>query len=177
MGSHLLRSWTPFLDALNEEKIDLLLVDNFMDASAALRSLGDVSFFSRLKPTELNRLRVLPKLPADRSADNFSALLAHFRSKLPDATIVFTAFPWNTYPGAEGSQRKAWEELFSSRLVAETAIRIPTKLVPQELQGEVPSHYKREMYQSYVPDVVRAVTRRNQPEQSSPHPTFTQYLY
>jgi hypothetical protein len=166
MGSHLLKRWTPFLDALDEKSIDLLLVDNFMDASAALRSIGGGQFFSRVAATEANGMRIMPKLTPEQSAANFSALLRHFRRKLPSAAIVFTAFPWNTYPDKE--QRRVWESRFSADLKSRGVAVIPTKIVPDKLKGEAPSHYQREMYRIYASDVRQIVLdherRKHQPK-------------
>lgn len=168
MGSHLLKRWVPLLEALDEKSIDLLLIDNFMDASAALRSIGEMKFFTRVAATEANHLRVTPKLTPDQSAANLSAILRHFRRKIPGAAIVFTAFPWNTYREEDMKHRRIWERRFSARLKSRGVAVIPTKIVPNELQSKVPSHYQREMYQIYASDVRRIVLqherRKHQPK-------------
>lgn len=163
MGSHLLKRWTPFLDALDKKDIDLLLIDNFMDASAALRSIGDMQFFSRVPATKGNGLRITPKLTPDQSAANFNTILRHFRWKLPDAAIVFTAFPWNTYPEGDREQRRMWEKRFSSRLRTRGGLVLPTKIVPAELHGDAPSHFRPQMYEMYAHDVRRLVERSQAP--------------
>ncbi|TCU34176.1 hypothetical protein [Rhizobium azibense] len=151
MGKHLLVSGLPFLDAISSNSLDLLLMDNFIDSGAALK-IGSVGgktyrFFSRIKAADGNSLDIMPKLKPEVSAARTAELVQFIRSRSPRTEIVFSVFPWNTYP--ETSGRKEWAEAFQYHLQLEIPV-IPPLHVPKSLQIEdTPSHFARDFYYVY----------------------------
>lgn len=161
MGKHLLSAGVPFLDAIAANSLDILLIDNFIDVSAALK-VGTVDdkayrFFTRVRTADGNALELIPKMDPEVSATGTTELVQFIRSHSPRTRIIFSVFPWNTYPDASG--RKQWTETFQRRLLIDVEI-IPAIEVPPAFHIEgTPSHFRKDFYFVYAGMVNHILTR------------------
>ncbi|ESQ78636.1 hypothetical protein [Asticcacaulis sp. YBE204] len=100
MGRHDLPEATPLFELLEETKIDLILLDNFMDLSAQLfefqtglegKIFSNAHMFENL--TDFGKLGHV--LSARQSAENFVRLVQWLRARQPQAKIVVLSFQYS----------------------------------------------------------------------------------
>lgn len=162
-GLHDLPEGVPILQALSRMKLDLILIDNFMDLSAKLYRTPLGNYFCRysgFEPPEGLRLR--RKLSPQESAANFEQIVDLLRGMQPTAKIVFLQFPTNNYPDRE-KWVWSWEFRDALRLPEEVSNVHPRKVKPRWPDKE-PHHFHYRTYSRYAEEALSWMNK-------SPHPS------
>lgn len=156
IGRHKLEGDRGLMQTLSEVKVDLILVDNFMDVAGRLSSgLGMECF---LRPHDyLNyheHFSIGGYIPPLDAAKNFLRILEFFSVQAPDAKIYFIHFPFNTYEG--DNERRARSHEFAKIFKSNLATIIPPLSVPKIYRTEVASHFQEPQYAAYA-GMIRAL--------------------
>jgi len=167
MGLHNLPSGTPFMHVLKHDQLDLIVVDNYMDISPALkRPKGDPNsqiFINHSMIENASDVLVSGDAPltTDESVRNFVRILRYFQLHQPKAAIVFLQFPYNLYPSKKRHQRcKAFEEQFNPRDVPGIQV-FPPFAVVDALRLSDPQHYQSPQYAFYAGLVYQTMMQKN----------------
>lgn len=151
-GLHDLPDGIRLMRALMWLKLDLILIDNFMDQSAKLYRTPIGPYFCRyaeFEPPEEFPLR--GKLSAEQSAANFEHVVALIRRMQPSAHIVFLQFPANNYTDRKRPEWSwAFRDAFS--LPADVLNVHPRKVKPRWPDQE-PQHFHYREYARYASEI------------------------
>ena len=149
VGLHKIDGTQNLFDMLNHTKIDMIIVDNFMDISGRLSSGLGLNCF--LRPNDYKNYHehfVLGGyISAENSAKYFSRILDFFLEKAPHAKIFFLHFPWNTYAD---KRRKSRSVTFASQFRDTRAIIVPPQSIPKIYRTKVSSHFREPQYTAYA---------------------------
>ena len=140
-----------FPTAVKARKIDLLLLDNYIDLAGRMircidGPLAGTQVFLRASdflPTS-GKWELGPSLGVDESLANMGRIVAWVREHSPDTHIAFCCFPHNTYEG-----KPEWVERassFSSRLDLPGTLTIPALDVPKSMQTKHKQHFEVAFY-------------------------------
>ena len=166
VGLHRLKNGLPFLQVLENNLADVIIMDNYLDISAKLirSSEFDGIFFKvndlnidnqDLKPVqniELNldslELEMTELLNIEESILNISKIIDFIHEKSPKTKIIFLNFPHNTYePNSERVKRiKAFEAGFKHP----SAVIVPCLDVHRNFQTSEQQHFKAHQYCAYA---------------------------
>ena len=161
IGLHRLSSGQPLFDAVKSGKVDLFVVDNYMDLAARLVKQPS-------KPTSGLFLRIydfaVPEKIKDRSKGEawaigehlspedgikyMSRILDFFREYNPAARIVFINFPHNTY--SHSPERVARTQEYERLFNYQGCDIIPCMTIPEMNQTEDKMHFKPTQYAAYA---------------------------
>lgn len=157
IGLHRLKNGTPFFDAIESKKVDLILVDNYMDLSAKFlifEGCLEKNIFLAIENKSVSGLTV-PEgwtlggiLPVEEAVACMGRILDYLRERQPLAKIVFMNFPHNTY--AQNPDRVARTKLYESSLKKEGVYFIPCLDIPEDRQTEKRSHFTASQYRIYA---------------------------
>jgi hypothetical protein len=156
IGLHNLPEGIPFMRALQEEVLDLIILDNYMDITPVLKiPLWDTEKALFLNTANLRNAQSLFEptgklLPLPTMIRNWRELLGYVRKMQPTATIVFMNFPANLYDNQKRIARtQRFEELLNPRFLPECLV-IPAQFVIPRYMDGTPRHYKEPQYTFYV---------------------------
>jgi len=150
LGQHKIENSHELMDNLQSLKIDILIIDNFMDISARLSSGLGFNFFARpndYKNYEEN-FSLGGFITTSESIENFNTIIKYFKSIQPTMKIVFVHFPYNTY--GEDSNRKDRSLSFYKEFNNDSIIMIPPLSIPKIYRTEVASHFQEPQYTAYA---------------------------
>lgn len=106
IGLHSLKNGNNFLNALETKKIDIIIIDNFMDILARLYQQDTKKLFFLPQPRidELNATSYINKdwvlgelLDPQEGAEHLSRIVNHIHMKRPEANIFYANFPSTAY--------------------------------------------------------------------------------
>jgi hypothetical protein len=168
LGKHNLKNGKNLLEAL-KEPIDLIVVDNYMDITPALKEpLGDkgkrifLNTSSVLNETEVFSVQKFG-LPPEDSARNLTRILHYFRALQPNAVIVFMHFPYNLYPSVKRHEKcMEFIELFDPKVIDPFMV-VPTQFIAQKFMHRDPQHYQAAQYMFYAGIIYQTLLSRNVP--------------
>jgi hypothetical protein len=156
LGKHLLPDGMHFVDALDTETLDLIIIDNYMDITPVLKSprwAPDASVFvnhAHIKNAKDILVNDAKALSVTASVQNFQRICQIIRQKQPEATIVFLQFPYNLYASKKRHHRcTLFQQMFHLEGLDNVLI-MPPVTVPLEYMDGVPQHYTPEQYTFYA---------------------------
>lgn len=144
---------TNFFDAIYKEKVDVVIIDNYVDISAKLSypkqydQYKDSPIMIRKQDfSNYDDFFVLgEQLDYHQSIYYFNELVKYIKSFQPDVTIYFIHYPYNTYVNNYERQKKAraFERLFkNANITIVPAANIP----PLYRKENDPAHFEMEVY-------------------------------
>lgn len=152
LGKHLLPNGKQFVETIISGKLDVIIIDNYMDTAAFLwttkNPTGKSTYFSNVAPRTSEETSRGSLLKPEEAAKNFKEIIDFIRLHQPNTPISFLVFPYNTYEGNEG--RKAWALEFSRIFKDDRVNVVPPIMIPKPMWTEAPSHYKPDMYYAYA---------------------------
>lgn len=159
-GLHDLPHGIRLMRALMWMKLDLILIDNFMDHSAKLYRTPIGPYFCRygdFAPPE--EFPVRGKLSAEQSAANFEQVVALIRRMQPSAHIAFLQFAANNYTDRK---RLEWSWAFRDAFtLPKDVLNIhPRKVKPRWTDRE-PQHFHPREYTRYASEIEAWVQDRD----------------
>ena len=161
IGRHKLDTSRNLFETLRHERVDLVLIDNFMDVAARLaraRSDGAVCFLRPGDYVDFDRHFVGGDyIDPKQSAANFVRIVDFFANAVPTARICFLHFPFNTYEGDEARRRRSLS--FLDHFAVERVHAIAPLSVPKIYRTAVASHFEEPQYTAYAGMVRMLVTR------------------
>jgi len=168
LGKHLLPNGMHFVQALNTQRIDLVILDNYMDITPVLKSpvwAPESKVF--VNHAHINNAKdVLVSdahaLPVTASVENFHLICQVIRQKQPTAMIAFLQFPYNLYSSKKRHHRCAlFQTQFSLDDIPYTLV-VPPLTIPQDYMDGVPQHYTPEQYTFYAGIIYAEMAARGQ---------------
>jgi len=156
IGKHRLNNGVQFIDLLESKKVDLVILDNYMDLGAKLMSVDGTMPGSKwfIRPNDLkdpSACRPGSFLPPEQGVQSMLTLIKQIQLMVPKAKVVFCNFPHNTYHAfPERVERtRQYEKIISSKADGSFAL-IPSIAVPERFQTHEKQHFKKEMYCGYA---------------------------
>jgi hypothetical protein len=156
IGLHNLPEGIPFMRALQEETLDLIILDNYMDITPVLKIPEwdtETSLFLNTANVRNADAIFVPggqQLTINTMIRNWREMLNLMRKMQPTATIVFINFPANLYENPRRLARtQAFENRFHPRFLPECLVIPAQFIIPRYMDG-TPRHYKQPQYTFYV---------------------------
>jgi hypothetical protein len=157
LGKHKLpKEINGFLHELENEKIDIIFMDNYVDLCGKLlipKKGGEGLFFNAKTAENTSEIFDLEEdfLDLEFAAECWHTFIKFVREKQPEARLVFLHFPFNHHRNNEVAQRsKEFQKYFDPKInVKKPRICdiVPNIEVPQKyLKKHTQSHFAREFY-------------------------------
>lgn len=162
MGTHNLSQGKLLFDTLNEQKADMIIIDNYVDLSVLLLRFGKSDkegIF--LRPRDLKEdytdFTLSGYLSPEEAVLSMQKIITFFREKIPSSIIVFMNFPYNTYDNKHNRivRTQDYERLFT----LSDGLVIPCLTIDKALQTHEKRHFKHEQYCAYAGMVHYYVTK------------------
>jgi hypothetical protein len=164
VGLHRISKEKTFLDNIENEKIDIIIMDDFLEVGAILS-------YPKLKKYEKSPLFLRKqdfdnfddfftfgeKIDLVQSVINMNKIMQYLKLKQPNAKIFFIHFPYNMYPSNSSRYQRSdnYHQLFKSTI----ATIIPPVYIKEEFQvPNDPSLFSNEIYLRYAAMIHKSLT-------------------
>lgn len=156
IGRHRLSKGIQFLDLLDSEGADLVILDNFMDIGARLLSVDGTEpgskWFVRTQDLKEGTVSTIgPLLSPEAGAESMLKIIKYVQKKMPKAKVVFCNFPHNTYQDRPERvlRTQEYEALMASNADGSFTI-IPCIDITKRFQTKDKQHFSEAMYCAYA---------------------------
>jgi hypothetical protein len=156
IGLHNLQNGVPFMKALDEESLDLIILDNYMDITPVLKTPvwePDKHFFVNTAHIQNAKEAFKPgghQLSIIEMMQNWTEIIRFIQKKQPQAALVFMHFPYNLYANERRHARcKRFEQVLNPKLLPECLIIKNQFIVPRYMDGTA-RHYTEPQYTFYA---------------------------
>jgi hypothetical protein len=154
IGLHRLSKGLNFIDAIESNQADLVIIDNYMDLAGRLMSRMDADrpegMFLRLRDfkNQPEGWQMGGYLPSEQGVYYMTRIVEWIQEKSPKSKIVFLNFPHNTYVNSVDriTRTKRYEEIFSFK----GGLIVPCLTVPPAFQTKDKQHFQMAQYCAYA---------------------------
>jgi hypothetical protein len=154
IGLHRLSKGLNFIEAIESNQADLVIIDNYMDLSGRLMSRSSAlvpeGMFLRLRDFKIqpDGWYMGGYLSSEQGVYYMTRIVEWIQEKNPKSKIVFLNFPHNTYVNATDriNRTKRYEELFTFK----GGLIVPCLTVPPAFQTKDKQHFQMAQYCAYA---------------------------
>ncbi|HIQ27053.1 MAG TPA: hypothetical protein EYH42_00960, partial [Sulfurovum sp.] len=183
LGKHGVSTDRDFFEILENEKLDIIVLDNYVDMGAILaypKLKGFESSSVFLRKYEYHNFDEYftfgKKLTNEESAYYFSEIIKYLKRLQPTAVIYFLHYPYNTYIDNPKRQIRAmeFEDIFQSKF--DNVVIVPAFHITKTFQIEDdPAHFDDSIYVAYGGFIHADFVRRKR--QLVSHPIMPSYAH